>query len=59
MGDLGHKVVGDDKYNSETNPLNRLGLHAYVLEFVHPITNKLMTFKAEIPTIFNSLFSKK
>ena len=59
MGDLGHKVVGDDKYNSETNPLNRLGLHAIVLEFVHPITNKLMTFKAEIPTIFNSLFSKK
>ena len=59
MGDLNHKVVGDEKYGPVSNPLNRLGLHAYVLEFTHPINNKKMTFKAKIPSSFDSLFAKK
>lgn len=59
MGDLNHKVVGDEKYGPVSNPLNRLGLHAYKLEFIHPITNKMMSFKAEIPQVFNSLFKNK
>ena len=59
MGDLNHKVVGDEKYGPVSNPINRLGLHAYVLEFIHPVTNKLMTFKAQIPSVFNGLFNNK
>lgn len=59
MGDLNHKVVGDEKYGPVSNPLNRLGLHAYVLEFTHPINNKKMKFKAKIPSSFDSLFAKK
>ena len=59
MGDLNHKVVGDEKYGPVSNPIGRLGLHAYVLEFTHPVTKKVMVFKAKVPEIFNSLFPKK
>lgn len=56
MGDLNHKIVGDNKYGPVSNPINRLGLHAYILEFIHPISKKKMTFKAKIPSCFESLF---
>lgn len=56
MMDLGCKIVGDTKYGAASNPLKRLGLHAYELEFVHPYTKKVMLFKANIPATFNALF---
>lgn len=59
MGDLGHKVVGDSKYGPVKDPLHRLGLHAYKLEFVHPIKNKKMCFTAPIPSAFEELFKTK
>ena len=58
LGELGHHVIGDDKYGEPSNPLKRLGLHAYELSFVHPVTNKLMTFTAPIPKEFDALFEK-
>ena len=57
MKDLNHPVVGDDKYGSVDNPIGRLGLHAYVLEFINPVTKKKMKFKAPIPESFNKLFN--
>lgn len=59
MGDLGHNIIGDTKYGNPTNPLKRLGLHAYELEFTHPITHKKMSFKAKVPIEFNRLLSSK
>jgi len=56
MGDLGHNVIGDDKYGEPTNPLKRLGLHAYELSFIHPISKKKVTFKAPIPKEFTNFF---
>lgn len=56
MGDLGHYIIGDDKYGEPVNPIKRLGLHAYCLEIVHPISGKLMTFKAPMPKEFENLF---
>lgn len=56
MGDLGHHIIGDDKYGEPSNPIKRLGLHAYCLEIRHPITKKLMVFKAPMPKEFESLF---
>lgn len=56
MKELGHSVVGDSKYGARTNPLKRMGLHAYVLELRHPFTDKLMHFEAEIPKSFATLF---
>lgn len=56
LGDIGHNVVGDDKYGNPTNPINRLGLHAYELQITHPFTGKLLKFNAPIPKEFLSLF---
>ena len=39
---IGHPIIGDKKYLSKT-PSNRLMLHAYFLEFHHPITKKKIT----------------
>ena len=56
LGDIGHHVIGDDKYGNPSNPIKRLGLHAYELDITHPFTHKKMVFKAPIPKEFLSLF---
>ena len=58
LGESGHYVIGDDKYGEPSNPIKRLGLHAYELDLTHPFTKKLMKFKAPMPKEFDSLFSK-
>jgi 23S rRNA pseudouridine1911/1915/1917 synthase len=55
MQDLGHPVVGDKKYGSLENPIKRLALHAYILEFKHPITNNKIRLSSKTPKVFNSL----
>lgn len=56
MQDLGHSVVGDKKYGSTKNPINRLGLHASTIVFVHPITKKVLHFSSKIPSAFTKIF---
>lgn len=56
MNNLGHPIVGDDKYGCNKNPLKRLGLHASKLEFIHPITKEVITIVAKTPQIFVGLF---
>lgn len=56
MHELGHPVVGDDKYGFTKNPLKRLGLHASALEFVHPITKQSVRVESTVPAAFKSLF---
>ena len=58
FGDLGHFIIGDDKYGEPSNPIKRLGLHAYELDIIHPFNNKLLKFKAPMPKEFLSLFKK-
>ena len=52
MSDLGHPVVGDRKYGSEIDPMRRLGLHAYMLCFTHPVTGKHLRFETPVPVPF-------
>ena len=62
MQALGTPVVGDDKYGKKAdgtqvkNPLDRLGLHASRLEFVHPITKEIVAFGASLPSSFRDFF---
>jgi 23S rRNA pseudouridine1911/1915/1917 synthase len=56
MQDIGHPIVGDDKYGHTKNPLKRLGLHASKLEFVHPITKETIEISASVPNIFSGVF---
>ena len=58
LGHRNHHVIGDDKYGEPSNPLKRLGLHAYSLSFVHPITKRVYEFKAQMPPEFENLFMK-
>lgn len=55
MSDINHPIVGDTRYNSKTNPINRLCLHASTLKIINPLNNKLMIFESPIPTEFNNL----
>ena len=56
LKDLEHPIVGDKKYGSTSNPIGRLGLHARVLAFKHPLTGKMMRFETSIPSSFLKLF---
>ena len=54
MASMGHPVVGDRKYGNgnESSPIDRLCLHARVLEFIHPMTEKKVRFEAPTPKEF-------
>ncbi len=54
---MGHSVIGDEKYGAKTDPIKRLGLHAWVLAFKHPTTGKDFRFETEIPAKFTNLFT--
>ncbi|MBN2479841.1 MAG: RluA family pseudouridine synthase [Parachlamydiales bacterium] len=54
--DANHPIVGDKRYGSKSlDPISRICLHAYKLEFIHPFTKKHMSFSAPIPVRFSSL----
>lgn len=57
LGEIGHHIIGDDKYGEPSNPIKRLGLHAYCLKLKHPITGKIMEFTAPVPKEFGQLFT--
>jgi len=57
MQDIGHSVVGDKKYGATKHPIGRLGLHARVLAFKHPITGEEVRYETDIPKEFLNLFS--
>ena len=57
MADLGHPVVGDRKYGSDEDPMRRLGLHAYMLCFTHPVTGKHLRFETHVPFCFEKLLN--
>lgn len=59
LGERGHHIIGDDKYGEPANPIKRLGLHAYELDFIHPFTGKKVKFTAPMPKIFDELFDKE
>lgn len=54
LASIGHPVVGDRKYGhgNEESPVDRLCLHARVLEFIHPVTEQSVHFETAIPKGF-------
>lgn len=61
LASIGHPVVGDRKYGhgNEDSPIDRLCLHARVLEFIHPATEKTVHFETPVPRDFNHVFGTK
>ena len=69
LSNLGHPVVADSLYGkkrsivnndfpTELTTLTRQALHAYKLEFIHPITNETMCFEAQEDKDLLQLYSK-
>lgn len=52
MQDLGHPVCGDTKYGNGDDPIGRLALHAFRLNFYHPITGEPLKFETPVPKGF-------
>lgn len=60
MAAIGNAVVGDRKYGSGISPImDRLALHAYILDFIHPRTKEKLQFKLPIPKSFTKIFGKE
>ena len=55
---LGHSIVGDDVYGKAEKGLNGQLLHSHKITFIHPRTNKSMSFSAEIPQYFKDYINK-
>lgn len=55
MADVGHPVVGDDKYGKAPGIYKRLALHAKSISFKHPKTHKLLAFETKTPKYFLTL----
>jgi len=55
MQEKGHSIAGDKKYGAKSNPIGRLGLHASVLAFIHPVTGKEMRFESKVPAKFRRM----
>ena len=54
---IGHPLLGDTLYGHSSQYINRQALHAYKVEFVHPVSNKLIKIIADIPTDMKVLLS--
>lgn len=52
---MGHPLIGDTLYGNGSEYISRQALHAYKVEFVHPISHKLMQFTADVPKDFSLL----
>ena len=55
LSEKGYPIVGDKKYRCKTNPIKRLCLHANILEFIHPVTKKLIHIESNNPNEFKYL----
>ena len=57
LSEIGYPIIGDYTYSNGKNEWNIKGqcLHAKILEFTHPITNKQMHLEAELPEYFNNI----
>ena len=51
MAEIGHPLVGDDKYSARKNPFDIKGqaLHSHTLSLTHPVTGERMNFTAPLP----------
>ena len=58
MNHLGHPVLGDQVYGgsrSKVEGVERQLLHAWKIEFPHPVTHQKCNFKAELPEDFRKV----
>lgn len=59
LSSINRHILGDNLYGfkGELNKINRFYLHAYYLYLTHPITNKQVSFKANLPEDINNFLN--
>lgn len=57
---INHPIVGDELYGGVDKNIKTNGqlLFAYKISFIHPTSNKLMTFTANLPENFSNILEK-
>jgi tRNA pseudouridine32 synthase/23S rRNA pseudouridine746 synthase/23S rRNA pseudouridine1911/1915/1917 synthase len=55
LAEIGHPVVGDEKYGKGKETYKRLALHAKSISFIHPFSGKRLMFETGFPEYFNKL----
>lgn len=53
MAHIGHPLLGDGLYNSNTNNfdlISRQALHSYKMKFIHPVFKNKVLLEADLPT---------
>ena len=58
MEHLKAPIVGDKKYGAATSKINRVCLHAYVLNITHPVTGEDLDFETRVPQIFLNMIKQ-
>lgn len=58
MSYIGHPLIGDSKYGSIIND-ERVLLHSYIVDFIHPMTNKKMHITSDMPNDFKKHLANK
>lgn len=54
---IGHPLAGDDLYGGSTDDINRQALHCNELSFIHPLTDKRLTFHLPTPSDMKRLIT--
>ncbi len=56
---IGFPLIGDDLYGGDTSVLHRQALHCGKLSFIHPVSEKKMSFVSTVPDDISALFGGK
>lgn len=56
---IGHPIIGDTLYGNPSTLISRQALHAYKIEFIHPITKENLKFIADVPDDILTLINQK
>ena len=60
LSHIGYPIIGDEVYSNGKNEWNVSGqcLHAWKLEFIHPVTGKKISLEAEIPEYLKNIIKE-
>ena len=52
---IGHPILGDTLYGNSSELISRQALHAYKIQFIHPITQNKLSFEIDLPSDMKNL----
>ena len=60
MAYIGNPLIGDTLYNphEKLEIIKRQALHSYKMEFIHPISKKVISLEAELPEDMKKIISQ-